>query len=340
MTRRSTISSRKDGALLVITLWLVAIVSMVAIAVARSLSLEVRLAKYRLAREQARTLARSGIYLAMQRLTQDAQEPEADGKVYDWLGDDWASFPTGAPEGDPAQWIVSRSGTGQAIGPGDPQVRIRITDEARKLPLNAATKEALARLIEDDAIAQAIIDARDEPDAAEDRPSEEPPYFAKNGPFAALEELVDLPGMTPEALQRLAAEASPYQGTGEPANLNTVTPDTLRAMGLTESAVQLIVQFREGPDGASAHEEDGVFQEAGLAVLQTLKDRAGVDLAGTADGNLLISAAFSVTSQTFRVSAEGVIAHPPVRSHVEAVVRRSACGEGNPAPCIVAWREG
>ena len=79
--------------MLVITLWLVAMVSLIAIAVARSLSLEVRVAKYRAAREQARALARGGVSIALKRLADDAGSPEADGKAYDWLGDDWAWIP-------------------------------------------------------------------------------------------------------------------------------------------------------------------------------------------------------------------------------------------------------
>ena len=79
----------REGSLLVITLWMVATLSVLAVATARYLSTEVRLTKLRLAREQAKTLARSGVYLAMERLKQDA-DGESDGK-YDWLGDDWAT---------------------------------------------------------------------------------------------------------------------------------------------------------------------------------------------------------------------------------------------------------
>ena len=73
---------RRVGSLLIITLWLVTILSVLAIAVARYLSVEVRLTKHRLASEEAKALARSGVYLAMQRLTQDGQ-PKPGGKVYD-----------------------------------------------------------------------------------------------------------------------------------------------------------------------------------------------------------------------------------------------------------------
>ncbi len=319
----------RRGSILIISLSLVAVLSVLAVSVGRQLSLDVRLTKYRLAREQAAALARSGVYLAIQRLARD--EAESDGKVYDWLGDEWATPPPSDPADGPGGWVVP--------APAQAELRIHISDEERKLRLNDATLQQLARLTGDEAVAQAIIDARDEPDAAEDSPAGTPPYFAKNGPFTAPEELADLPGMTPEHYEILQGHASPYPASTEPLNLNTATPEVLGAAGLTERAVQLVLAYRDGPDGAEAHEQDGVFTEAGLAVLQTLKDAEGVDLTGTEDGNLLSSGLFGVSSTVFTVVAEGVTAHPAARARVEAVVRRAACGEGLPEPCIIAWRE-
>ena len=68
-----------SGSLLIMSLWLVVILAVLAVAVARSLSVDVRLAKYRQAHDQARALARSGVYLALQRLARDAQAPEEGG---------------------------------------------------------------------------------------------------------------------------------------------------------------------------------------------------------------------------------------------------------------------
>ena len=300
------------------TLWLVTILAVLAVAIGRYLSLEVRITKYRLAREQARVLARGGVYLAMQRLADDLEEPEPDGTAHDWLGDDWATVSEPDPEG---------------------KMTIRITDEERKLSLNTASKIELARLTGDETVAQVIVDARDEPAPEEEQSSAEPTYLPKNGPFAASEELGDLPGMTPERYDLLMAGTSPYTA-GDPVNLNTVTPEVLRAMGVSESAVWLIMRFREGPDGSDAHDEDGVFREAGITILHTLKDQAGVDLTGTDDGNLLIAGDVGVSSRTFTVVSEGIVERPTVRVRVEAVIRRAGCGEGAPSPCIIAWREG
>ena len=305
--------AERRGSILIISLSLVAILSVLAVSVGRQLSLDVRLTKYRLAHAQAAALARSGVHLAAQRLTRDAAEP--DGKTYDWLGDEWAVFPRRDPAADAGVWVVP--------APDEAEVRIRITDEGRKLRLNDATLDQLGRLTVDDAVAQAIVEARE----------------AKGGPFAAPEELGDVPGMTPELYETLQRHASPYPASTEPVNLNTASAEVLRAAGLTERAVQLVLAYRDGPDGAEAHEQDGVFTEAGLAILQTLKDAEGVDLSGTEDGNLLSSGLFGVSSSVFTVASEGALGAPAVRVRVEAVVRRAGCGEGGPEPCLVAWRE-
>lgn len=321
--------NRQRGSILLISLSLVGVLAVMAVALARSLTLEVRLTRLRLARAEAQAMARSGIYLAMQKLTQDGGAAEADGKVYDWNGDDWG-FPAGLAVPSEAAAETRFAGT----------VHVSVTDEAGKLPVNTAGVEPLGRLLDDPALAQAIVDMIDPADPEENRPDDEPPYFAKNGPIDALEELTGVDGMTPEGYHVLMAHATPYVVTPEPVNLNTASEEVLRAMGVSERAIQIIQTYRTGPDGDDAHAEDGVFAEGGLMILQTLEDKAGTDLGGTEDGNLLSSTQFGVQSNVFLVTAEGVIERPAVRAKVSAVVRRAGCPGARPAPCIVAWREG
>jgi hypothetical protein len=178
--------------------------------------------------------------------------------------------------------------------------------------LNTITKEQLAVLAIEERLAQAIIDARDAPEAVEDDPSATPPYFAKNGPFKSLEELADLPDMTREGYDALRQNTSPYLGDTEAMNINTMPEQALILSGLTPRAAQLIAQYRIGSDG-DAHEEDGVFKEAGLMIVQTIKDSMGVDLTGTPDGSLLTTPAYGVSSQVFTVVSEAVIERPSIR---------------------------
>ncbi len=331
-------ATRRTGSLLIMTLWMVAVLTVLSVTIARHLSLEIRLTKNRLALEQARILARNGVYLAMQRLSRDQQE--SDGRSYDWLGDDWAYIPPTHPDDDPTRWVVPFP-----ADDGDTEMRfagyltVQIRDEERKLPLNTATPATLLALTGDAEMAQAIVDAFDAPDPAEDRPGGTPPYFAKNGPFVRHEELLDLPDMTREVYDVLQAATSPYLLETESMNINTVTPEVLRAMGVTESAIETLTRFRDGSDGPTAHEEDGIFTQA-WEIRRTLEAMLGITVQTENDINLLSSNAFDVTSNVFTVTVEGIITRPPVRVRLEAVIRRTDCREGRPAPCIIAWKEG
>lgn len=114
------------GSLLIVTLWIVTILGALSVAVARYLSTEVRLTRYRLARSEARELARSGVVFAQQLLQQDP-----------------------APE---PQTVSPSAGR---------RMTVTITDEERKLNVNTATPAQLSVLLGDDALAQAIADYAD-----------------------------------------------------------------------------------------------------------------------------------------------------------------------------------
>ena len=172
----------RQGSLLIITLWLVTILGVLVVAIARYLSIEVRLTSYRLAREQARVLARSGIHLAMQRLHQDG----VDGEGYDWLRDDWAF-----PDDDldrPTIWGVELSTEGPTGTGPERTIEIEMIDEERKLALNTLRAEpqdlwtSLSALLESDTQAARLVDYLDDGDepfglgGLESDPEAVPPY--------------------------------------------------------------------------------------------------------------------------------------------------------------------
>ena len=310
-----------------ITLWLVTILSVLAVAIGRYLSTEVRLTKFRLARAQAKALARSGVYLAMQQLKRDG--PEEDGKAYDWLGDEWAHDAA-------VPWVVD-----VPSDPSDPAapphtITVTMTDEQRKLNINAVTAAQLESLLGSQPLAQEIVDYIDQDNAGE-QPVEDPPFFQKNESVAALEELRDVPGMTPEMFARLAASTAVFpSGSNASVNINTVESYVLRAIGLNNNTIQAISQFRE---------TGGRFTQAGVGIATTLEDH-GVVLEDE-QKNLLVGSLFGVSSQLFAVVSEGavvvsggVVERPTVRVQVQAVVLRQGCAQGIPAPCLIAWREG
>ena len=299
----------RRGSLLIITLWLVIILGALATAVARYLSVEVQLTKYRVARQEARALARSGIYLAMNLLQEDPT-PQ-----YDWRGDAWAQPLSITP----------------AIGQ---QVSLVITDEERKINLNTATALHLSQLLGQADLAQTLVDYHDPSDPAEDRLTDDPPYYAKNDRIVVLEEVSDVPGMEPGLYETLLAQATPHTevgAAGGPLNINTVTPEVLETVGIRPQTIEAIVQFRDSPNGP--------FQEAGLMLAETLQAQ-GLVLDDETERNLLVSDLFRVSSRVFTVVSEAVVERPAVRVRIQAAIQRPAEGSGISVPQVIAWREG
>src|SRR3989338_8401078 len=205
---------RESGSLLIITLWLVTILAAFAVAIARYLSVEVRVTAYRLARAQAATMARSGVFVAMRRLAYDGTHGD---EAYDWLGDEeWAIVQGDGP--DPAPTWGLRSATASVESTGQlvrgARAWVTITDEERRVNINAAPGNApvtgaLVTLFggaSDELVAKIVdyVDA-EPPAVASTMPSgatgleidrsTDPPYVAKNAAVAVFEELRSIPGM-------------------------------------------------------------------------------------------------------------------------------------------------
>ena len=338
--------SRRDparGSLLVIALWLVVILSLVAIALSRYLSTETRLMRYYTNRAQAEAWARAGVYLALTRLALDANVPEQTDPselFYDWLGDEWALGSPAGPEDDPSVLVVEL--------PRQGRVTVRITDEERKLDLNSA--DASSTVLESwlgvAEVAQAIVDYRDEPDPTEDRPDVQPPYYAKNGPILRLEELMEVPALQehPEVKPTVFGEGT--VSTQGRLNANTVSFGVLRALkGQTEEALALIRAFVDqrgaGADGQVGTSDDCLWT-GDPDSLQRIADCLGTDPATV--NNLI--AGLESSSSVFRIEVTGWTATPPVQHRIEAIVRRGGAETPNTLQvaeqpfAILAWKEG
>ena len=308
----------RSGSLLVITLWVVTILSVLAIAIARYLSVEVRLTKYRLAREQAKALAHSGVYLVMQRLAHDAnpQNVPQPYEAYDWLGDDWA---------------LPREDLHVAGG----RITVRsVVDEERLLNLNAATKEQLESLTGSSLAATAILAYHDASTSGE-TPVDEPPYFQKNTPIKAMEELADIPDIHDTDLAKLQqlTSVSTDAVTSPTVNINTVEGDVLVALDWPKALVDPLIASRPGPDGVWGTADDCKITDATTAdPAPTLE---GCTQIPAATWNPLLTMLDVVASSSiFRIQVEATAGSPPVRQRIDAIVKRAPDGGQ-----ILAWRE-
>ncbi|HEX9779838.1 MAG TPA: hypothetical protein VGB20_01340 [bacterium] len=309
---------RRDGSLLVMTLWVVVILGLLAVSVGRQMAIEIRLARYRASLAQAKALARSGAYLAIARLAADETEHDA-------LGDDWAR-------------------AREPLGPEDFRARVTgVTDLERKLNLNLLSDTMLEALLGSPEAAARVRDYLDEPDPIEQDPDAEPPYVPKDGPMTDVAELDDIPGLAPEALAALRALTAVTPDPAAPAavNINTAEREVLLAIAgpelggeAAQGVIEALMAARPGPDGEFGTPDDCVVTDMveAPATLEACTRRPQ-----TLFIELLSKGVFGVRSELFLVEAEGEAGRPGARHRVRALVRRGVPGEW---PAVLAWEEG
>jgi type II secretory pathway component PulK len=338
MTRR--------GSLLIVTLWLIAVLSMLSVAISHRMAMELRLVRHRIAQVQAYALARGAIrYGTALLVVEQAQE------AFDWMGDDWTgtaqteSGPPSRGEGDqagvespPREALEGRVRLDIPDGERPSvthTVTLQIVDEERRLSLNHATPSQLLDLGVSEAAAQAILDAidADEPDdPSEDRADLDVPYIAKDAPLVTMAELSAIPAFRddPDSLPPLLAHATVY--TDGRINANTASIEVLLAVkggAAPDQILQAMVAQRAGADGRFGTFDDCVLRDHAEAV----QDLATC-LAKGFDEVTAAVAGLSPSSLVFMLAAEPLGQDGRPRAHVEAVINRSQ----SPAT-IVAWRQ-
>lgn len=188
----------ETGTVLVIVLWLLAVLALAAITFAGTMRTEATVGHNTVANAQARAAADAGVYRGILAL--------------------FVRTPNTA-------WQVD--GRGYDLRFGDAQVTISVTSETGKIDLNTAPEELLdglfraAGLAPADALSlvDAIVDWRDEDNTPRVNGAEymdyqnlHLPYRPRNGPFASVDELEQVIGMTHRLYERVAPVLTVFSG--------------------------------------------------------------------------------------------------------------------------------
>lgn len=207
------------GLALVAVLWVVAILALIAAVFMRETRTEIALTRNLEEDAQAEALAEAGVNRAILVL----------------LGLDMGFDPT-------LPWRVD--GTPFALEYGGGTMQVSIQDEGGKIDLNRAGDAVLQGLfisvgVAPEAaqhLADAIADFRDADDLGHVNGAEDTdyaraglPYDAKDAPFAATEELLEVLGMTPEIYARVAPSITVYSPRRD-VNLATAPLAVLKAL--------------------------------------------------------------------------------------------------------------
>ena len=276
------------------------------------------------------------------RLEEQQRALEAAEGVVDLARALVAQDPTPGYDSPVEGWI--RLGAWQTLRTPEVEVDLGggLVDEDRKLNLNSAPVEVLARFFQKQGLgqeegrkmAEAVVDWRDKddhelPDGAEGfyYRGLEDAYDAKNGPFESLEEILLVRGMTPELWQTCSRFLTVY-GSGS-VNLNGVPKEVLVALGLSVRGVQGFLAYRSGEDGQDGTADDETFFSVNVALEELRTHVPAEDLALLS--RLRDDGLVGVASKVFSLSVTAKASGSKAPVHIGSVLDR----EGQ----ILAWRE-
>lgn len=252
-----TIASRQQGMALVVTLWVLTLLSLVAAAFMADSRTTSKLARNLVENAKAETLADAGVYRAVAALLDPdpARQPQVDGTSYRWM-----------------------------FGGGE--ILISIQDEGGKIDLNSASDELVEQLFlsvgtEPEAAKKLVQAIRDFTDADETKTSggaEDDDYRAaglmngaKDAPFDSVAELQQVLGMNLDLYDRVAPVLTVYSGS-QSIDPTTAPREALLALpGATRDQVDAVIAARrpraDPDDRHAARDQPGpdVFDEMARA---------------------------------------------------------------------------
>lgn len=311
--------SWRQGSVFLYSIWVVMLLSLFAAGVGSQALFALDLSDRLTEQLRAGYIARAAVQYAALALEQDPT-PTVDG-----FTELWADNPTLFNQHQVAGGWFSVRVPLQESQPA----RYGLTDEERRLNLNTAPAEVLARLLEHvgglterealDAGA-AIEDWRDADDTQRASGAEDfyygslsSAYDCKDAPFEHVEELLLVRGISPEVYRRLEPYVTVH-GSGY-VNLNTASAEVLRALGMSDEGVSGFMAFRAGEDAQEQTGDDrqlaGVVGLEGELQAFVPKEDLAV-LATLVQEKLLTSRSKAFR---FRIDAE----HGTPKSHVQAM---------------------
>lgn len=284
------------GSILILTLWVIFLLALLAVAVGSQVEARLTLAR----RMSLRT---TGYYAACTGLARSLAVLEQDTNGWDAAGDPWA--------GNPAAFSNQAAGAGVFtlltevdLAGGGRGTNAGLGDEQGRIDLNLARVELLASLLREVGgvseerareVAAAITTARTKPPPHSPGLSTKTGWVSsrlEQGPLLSIQELQWITGMTGEAFRKIEDVVTVHGGYR--VNLNTAGAAVLRAVAratgrgtsqTAESLTRKILQFRErggifktlgsgealGSEGRLTPEELAVF--SGMAPYVTVASR-------------------------------------------------------------------
>lgn len=327
------------GAILVTTLWILTLLTLLAIGIGIRMAVDIKLIGFFVNSSKAHYLAEAGLRKTISLLEADTN------KNVDSLNEIWGC----GFDFDEEEFVLKDIELGEGLftvnyefgkdEEGNPVYLYGAIDEDGKLNINKLEADFLEKLPGfTPQIAAAVLDWRDENDIARAEGAEDDyydeldfPYECKDAPFSVPAELLLVAGVTEEIYDKVKDMITVY-GESKAVNINTASEEILAVL-IGEEFEELpgkIVKYRNGADELAGTEDDRIFNDTRTIVVK-LKDplaSGGLDSVEEARLNDLVTnkQCFKVRSGTFRIISRGELKGGRVKKTIEAVVKRSADG--------------
>lgn len=340
----------QSGIILLVVLWMMVILSLLAVGLGRRTSIDLSLAKYSIGKLKANYLAWAGVMRAAQEIKKDTEDPETGW--FDTLYQCGVKIDGGKTPEDMFRHIEEGGGyfdigyPMQSAGNVGGQTYFGMQAEEGRINLNGITLQdfsVLSSLLvllgynEDTAVtvAASVADWHDADMAVTNAPfgAEEAyykelnsPYPCKNARFESVEELLLVRGMTPEMFSKIKNYVTvfPMDAVSVSVNVHMAPAIVIQALArsmagpITNTAVEdadslteKMVNYRKGNDGIEFTADDRLVDMTAMNLNQ--KEQV---IFLTTKGRM------TDVSNYLRVRVRGVDAASRVHSDVEAVINR------------------
>ena len=271
----------KDGAALIVVMWVLIIVSLIVSTFAFEMQLESRLISAQRKRFKADQLALAGVELAKAMLAFEEDPLEGDDIVYD---DPYLKEASKIAEGAPVHFVEEF---------GDGTITLRIDFEKGRQNVHKMSAEEWTELFDQggvdatdrDSLLGCLTDWEDPGDAHQINGAEkddpfyrEQGYEPKNAPIDTIDELLLIKNWTQEILYGNMEDEeaeTPMSGIAQhltiwgdgKINPNSASREVLNSLNISEQMVDTILDIRLGPDGEAGTEDDETITPEEFAAL-------------------------------------------------------------------------
>jgi type II secretory pathway component PulK len=344
--------NNKSGIILIVVLWVLAILSVLAVGLGREARIDLAVTKHRVGKLRADGLVWAAAHYAMNQIRLDAAKEQS--LAADTIYQCGFSLQDGKTPQDIFKNVFLKDGSFDIsyildAGQGQRDVCYGFQDEERRININGIHKQnskilvhlfLLLHLSEQQAqrLADQIVDWRDADSEKvsasygaekEDYMSSLAPYGCKDLPFENIEELLLLKDMTQADFQKIKEYLTvfPRMDTSLSMNINTASDIVLQSlfrflaeqnpsveMSDADSLVEKIVLYRKGEDGRLCTEDDRPLLSTASGPLGLNPNELAIYLTAT---NY-----FKESSRYFRIGVKGRDRQYNVFSKAEMIIDR------------------